>query len=472
MFDIVPGQYQPRRIRTGAIFTVFVAIFLYIIYTKPSIPLLSGGGTAVKADFAYAANIRPGYTPVRVLGVDVGQVTGLKRGPNARGAELTLTIDPGKGVSVRQDATLSLRWRTLLGRNYYVDLTPGSPSAAPLGDQVIPESRTNSQVEIDQALEPLNATGRKALGTMINQFSAGFADPAAVRGTVQNFAPAMKNLAAGLPGLRGTQPGTDLPALISSTNKMMGALARDEVNLGNMIDNGSVALGVTAARSIDLGSTFDQAPGALQQTQATMTRLVQTLNVLDPIAQRLGPGATALAPAATEARTALDAATPLLADARPTLAALRPSVSALSKAATAGAPVITGFMPLLNRIQTSFIPFLNRTDPGTKLKNYEAVGPAVAGVSSTISLGDKNGPLAGFEAGFGENTISSSPCLTFLTDPNVPLQNKVDCQALSQILANILSGQPLTAPLSNSLVPQQMVTKLLHSTTLFGAKSK
>jgi hypothetical protein len=47
----------------------------------------------------------------------------------------------------------------------------------------------------------------------------------------------------------------------------------------------------------------------------------------------------------------------------------------------------------------------------------------------------------------------------------VPLQNKVDCEALAQMLTSILSGQPI-APLKNSLVPQDLVTKLLGSTSL------
>jgi hypothetical protein len=123
---------------------------------------------------------------------------------------------------------------------------------------------------------------------------------------------------------------------------------------------------------------------------------------------------------------------------------------------------------MLDRIQTSFIPFLNKSDAETKLKNYQSVGPAVAGVSSAISWGDQFGTLADFEAGFGESTIASSPCATFLSDPSVPLQKKVDCEALAQILTSILSGkQP--APLKNSLVPQSLVTKLLGSTTLLSS---
>jgi virulence factor Mce-like protein len=459
MFDIQPGQYKPKRLRTGAIFTVIVVIFLYVIYTKPSVPLLSGGGQTFKADFQYAANVRPGYTPVRVYGVNVGQVTGVARGPSGRGVELKMQFDSGMGVKLHSDASVNLRWRTLLGRNMYVDVNPGSPSAPALSG-TIPESRTTSQVELDQAIEPLNATGRQALQTIIDQFNAGFADPKAVGRTLDNFGPSMQNLAKGLPGLRGEQVG-DLPALVRSTSKMMGALAANEVSLGGLIDNGATALGVTAARQADIGSMFDIAPGALQNTQATMVRLRTTLDTLDPIARALIPGAAKLDRAATLAKTALDLANPLLTDAKPTLAALRPSVNALSRASTAGVPVVQSLTNTMQRVKGQFIPFLNATDPETKLKNYEAVGPAVAGVDSAVSLGDQWATVANFEAGFGENTVTTSPCQTFFTDPSVPLNKKIDCEALAQLLTSILSGQKVTTPLAHSTVAQSLVSHLL-----------
>ena len=463
VFDLQPGQHKPKVVRNGAVFALLIAVFLWILYTKPSIPFLSSSGPTIKADFAYAADVEPGDTPVRVLGVNVGVVSGVNRLPSGHGVQVTMTLNSGSGVTVKQDASASLRWRTLLGLNYYVDLTPGSTSAPPLGGRAIPESRTSTQVELDQALEPLNAQGRQAVQTTIDQFDAGFADPTAVGQTIQNLAPAMTNLAAGLPALRGTEPG-DLPALMASTSKAMGALARDEVALGGMIDSGSVALGVTAAQRIDLGSTFDLAPDALEQTQATMARLRVTLGILDPVAEQLRPGARKLYRAATLTRTALSAATPLLGDLKPTRAAIRPSVTALATAAKAGVPVINSLTPTLDRVTTSFLPFLNATDSETKLKNYEAVGPAVAGVDSAISFGDQYGTLADFEAGFGENTLGSiSPCSTFLTNPSVPLQDKVDCQALSQLLVSILTGTPATTPLARSLVPQNLVNSLLTS---------
>ena len=446
MFDIPVGKYKPKLVRNGAIFSAFVAIFLFIIYTKPSIPFLGGGGQTVTANFAYAADVVPGRTPVRVYGVDVGTVSGVELNPHGRGVRVTMSVS---GVRLHSDATASLRWRTLLGLNYYVDLLPGSPSAPRLGNATIPESRTSSQVELDQVLEPLNGKGRQALGTMIDQFDAGFSDPAAMRQTFQAAGPAMRNLAAGLPGLRGTQPGTDLPKLIASTNRWMGALASEDATLGSMVSSGATALSVTAANRIDLGATFDNAPGALAQTQATMVRLRTTLSTLDPIARQLEPGAGKLYAAAVEARHALSAATPLLATLKPTLAAIRPSVNSLAAAAKVGTPVIDNLTPILQRTLTSYIPWLNTTDSETKLKEYEAIGPTLASVSSVLGYGDQYGTLAGFEAGVGENVVGGvSPCTTYLANPTVPLTQKVDCEALTQLLTSLLSGTAPTTPLS------------------------
>jgi virulence factor Mce-like protein len=462
LFDIQPGMHKPKLVRNGAIFTVLVAIFLYIIYTKPPLPLIGGGATTIKADFAYAADVVPGRTPVRVLGVDVGTVTGISRMANRRGVQVTIALNDGSGVTVKRDASASLRWRTLLGLNYYVDLTPGSTSAPPLGDRVIPERRTSSQVELDQALQPLNAQGRQALTTMIDQFDAGFADPSAIGRTIQDTAPAMHSLAAGLPGLRGTVPGQDLPHLVTTAGQWMGAAASDEAALGRLIDNGAVALGVTAAKRLALGSTLDAAPDALQQTQTTMARLRTTIGTLNPIARQLEPGAAKLDRAATLARTALSAAKPLLSDLKPTLAAVRPSVNALANAAQAGVPVIASLSPTLDRVQGSFLPFLNRRDPETKLKEYEAVGPAVAGVGSAIAFGDQYGTLAGFEAGFGENAAAGiSPCSTKLLNPTVPPRDRVDCEALVQMLKSIFTGSSPTTPPANSPVPAKLVNSVL-----------
>jgi ABC-type transporter Mla subunit MlaD len=238
-----------------------------------------------------------------------------------------------------------------------------------------------------------------------------------------------------------------------------GRLATDETNLGNLVTNGVTALGVTAAHSMDLGNTFANAPAALAQTQQTMVRLRTTLNILDPIAQQLEPGAQKLYRAATLARAAVTDARPLLVDLKPTLNAIRPSVVSLASTARAGTPVINSLTSTVNRVQNTFIPWLNQTESGTGLTNYEDVGPTLAAVASVIAYGDKYGGLAGFEAGAGEGVLNGiSPCQTQLTNPN-PTQ-LVACQGLTAILGSIFGGQPVSAAIRN-LADKTLVAKLL-----------
>jgi virulence factor Mce-like protein len=443
---------------------------LFILYTKPSIPLLSGGGTEYAAEVDSGVNIRPGRTPVRVAGVDVGQVTDVKRNPSGRGALVEFRVDDGMGVEVKQDAALSMRWRTLLGRNLYLDLVPGSRSAPPIGDRVIPRSRTSTQVELDQVLEPLDDGGRKAVKTILGEFDRGFADPAGPRRVIDATAPTMRRLAAGLVGLRGTKQG-DLTELVRSASRAMGALSSDEVALGGLVDDGRTALAVTAAHSSAIGRTLRAAPGAMSQTRSTMARLRTTLDVLDPFAERLRPGARKLPAAVAVARQMLDAATPLLRDARPTLRALRPAVIELQGAARNGNAVIRDLTPVLDRTQAEFLPFLEKRNTDTKLKTYETVGPTLSSVSSAFSWGDKYGTFANFEPGVGLGAVAglgiggasvrSSPCNKLL-GRDASRKNKVNCELATRLISSLFTHRPVDdIKVRDSAVSESVLRPLL-----------
>lgn len=450
--EIVPGQHRPNLVRKGAIFVAGVMIFLWIIYTKPTLPFLGPKGKTLTADFAYGANVRPGYTPVRVHGVDVGQVTSVERAPSGKGVRIKMRIDDGKGVELKQDATLALRWRTLLGRNMFVDVNPGSRSAPALAGGFVPRSRTTDQVELDTALEPLDADGRSALQTTIREFDRGFSSPQAFRNTVGAVEPAMRPLARGMRAFRGSDPGRDLPALVATTSRAMGALARDEVALRGVIDHGQVALGATAARRADLAATLADAPATMQDTRTTLTRLETTLDTLDPLAEKLRPGAAKLDDAARRTQVALTAATPLLRDLRPTLQDLRPAVSDLRDAATAGIPALGPLSSTMDRVRDTFIPFLKSDKTENKRPNYQNIGPAVASVSTATSWGDRQGPVANFEAAAGVNAFIDSPCKVDLTFAK--LTQLVQCELFSRALVGAITGKrPQDVKFKDSAVP-------------------
>ena len=464
-FQIVPGRHRPKRVRTGAIFVVVIGIFVWVLYTKPGLPFVSAGGHTLSADFGYAANVQPGYTPVRVHGVDVGAVTGVSRAPSGRGVRVKMRINDGTGVQLHNNASLSLRWRTLLGRNMYVDIDPGSTSAPKLSGAYIPESRTSSQVELDTALEPLNATGRAALQTMIRELDASFSDPKAIHGTIDAAAPALAPLHGAMEAIRGTHAPTDLPNVIRGTNRTAEGLARDEAALGALVDDGRVALGVTAAERANLAATVNSAPAAMQQARTTMTRLVHTLDILDPLATRLTPGVAKLNGAAQRAQTALNAATPMLADLRPTLRDLRPAVAKLDTAAQAGTPAFGPLSSTMDRVKTTFIPWLNAKNDENKRPNYQNIGPTIASVSTATSWGDYNGPVANFEAAVGPNALIDSPCSLTLT--NMSNLQLIQCELVSRALAAAFTGQkPQNVKVKNSAVPANVLAPFLTGTKL------
>ncbi|WP_354698833.1 hypothetical protein DSM112329_04531 [Paraconexibacter sp. AEG42_29] len=457
-FDYRPGQYRPKTIRTGAIFVALTAIFLYTIYTRPSVPLLSGGGKELKAEFAFGANVRPGYTPVRVQGVEVGQVKKIERASDGKGALVTMEIKKGQKLDLHSDLRMALRWRTLLGRNLYVDIDPGSPSAPKWAGGTLPKSRTTDQVELDTTLEPLDAKGRTALATMITEFDKGFADPEAVRGAIGSATDGLRGSSApgrfggstgavgsmqagaeGLPGLRGLDPGTDLPELVANASKALGELAGDQVALGGLVDNGAGALGVTSAQRANLAATLNTAPAALRETRTTLNRLETTLDIVDPVADELQPGLRKLAPTADQTSTTLRVLRPLLADLRPTLNDVRPALTDLRTAANSGVPALEPLNHTLALAEDKYIPFLKAKDPATHRVNYTNIGPLASHASAATSWGDRYGAMANFEAAAGANALNIAPCKIDVFNPET--QAKLACAMTQVAMASAVTGK-------------------------------
>jgi virulence factor Mce-like protein len=474
MFEIRPGQHRPRNVRNGAIFSVLVLLFVVVLYVKPTVPGFGKKGQEVTVDLATGINVRTS-TPVRVQGVDVGTVTKVDRGPGGKGVRVTFLVEDGKGVKVHKDASVSFRWRTLLGRNLYADLKPGSPSAPLITkSDVIPQSRTEVQTELDNAVEPFDATGREAVKTIIAEFDKGFGSASAYKRTVRALGPAMKSLGPGLRSIRGTEDG-DLQKMITGTSRVLGSLARSEQNLGELIDNGNVALGVTAARRADLQGLLTNAPGALSETRLTMARLRTTLNVLDPVAQDLRPGSRKLEGSADDASTLLNAATPLLADAKPTVRALKPAVQDLTKLTTSGNALFAAANPVLDNALYPILPFLRTTGKESNHKIYEMVGPTLSSADAVAALGDQYGTHANFEAGVGESAIPAfSPCQTDLTNPASSLDEKVNCDAAFKLVTSLLTGAPLSAInlRGKSVTSDAKVDDLLKSSSVLKEMTK
>ena len=409
-FEQRPGLSNPRFVSRGAVVIALATLGCTIMFTR-GIPFWPSSGVIVKADFTTAENVRPGKTPVRIHGVPVGTVTGVQRRcQGCTGVEVTMSLDNTSGYRLHSDASAHIYWRTLLGYAFYIELSPGSPSAPPLRG-VIPIARTTEQVELDQVLQALTPQSRTGIQTTINQLDTGFGDKRAAAATIDRLAPAMHEVGPALAGLRGTEPG-DLTTVVTGTNRVLDAFAARDGDLAGLVDSGAAVLGVTAARESEIGATLDEAPATMDQTNATLTRLRTTMNVLDPIVSDLRPGARRVYAAAVSLEPALAQLRPVLDRARPLLGRLGPALARLRSAATQGTPLLNGLMPTVERANQTLIPWAYTTDPNTDLKNFEAIGPTVATVADSSAMYDGTGYFQRFGAADALSPRSASflPC--------------------------------------------------------------
>jgi virulence factor Mce-like protein len=443
-FEPTPGQHRPRPIRNGVILLGVIVLVLYSGFTR-SIPFLPKGGDTVSAHFDRATNVIKGNL-VRVNGVDVGEVTDVKRDPSGYGALVKMRVDQ-KGFKLHSDATAGLYWRTLLARNMYIELTPGSADMPALGNKTIPLWRTTSQVEFDELLDSYQADSRNGVRLFFKEGDKALSGPQLGQ-AVDKLGPALTPVTPAMQALRGTHPGNDLPNLARSAGKTLDALSQDESALGGLVDHADMVLGVTAARRADLAAMLQRAPQTMRETRTTLDRLRTTLDILDPVAARLRPGLRDVSPAITRTTVALRTLSALTPKALPALRDLRPALTDLAAASRQGTPTFAALLPTLQRLQDQIIPFLDKTDPGTKLKNYEAIGPFFGGLASSSQQFDANGHVQRFMPGQGLDSVGALPCSLSIGDPNAA--QLVKCRnAATRMLPSLLMG--LTPQASRSI---------------------
>jgi ABC-type transporter Mla subunit MlaD len=436
-FEPTPGEHRPRPIRNGIILLSLVVLVLYSGFTR-SIPFFPKDGDTVTAHFDRATNVIKGNV-VRVNGVDVGEVTKIERDPSGKGALVKMRVRE-KGFKLHSDATAGLYWRTLLARNMYIELSPGSNDMPLLDGKTIPLARTQSQVEFDELLDSYDQDGRAGVRSFFREGDKALDGPQAGQ-AIDHLDPGLTPVAPAMQALRGTRPGHDLPALAKSAATTLASLSVDEAALGGLIDGGAMVLGVAAARRADLAAMLQRAPVTMRQTRTTLARLRTTLDTLDPIVADLRPGVRRISPSVRRTTVAFDALRSLTPKALPALRDLRPALANLAAASRQGSPLFTALAPTLARLQDEILPFLDKTDPGTHLKNYQAIGPFFSVLASSSSQFDANGHMQRFMPGQGTDSIGALPCSLSIGDPDAA--QLVKCkQAATRMLPQILMGLP------------------------------
>jgi ABC-type transporter Mla subunit MlaD len=291
----------PSFLAVGVVVAILLLIASYFAFTK-SLPF--GSAYEVTASFENAPSLRA-TSPVRIAGVNVGEVTGVEL--DGEVAKVSFELNE-EGRPLKEDAEVNIRPRLFLEGNYFLDLRPGSPSAAELPDGGnIPVTRTATAVQLDEILTTLQRPDRQNLSGLLERLGSTLVDPptpaedrghdpavkgkpaaAALNETFRYLGPAGRDTAQTNQALLGEQAG-DLHRLLDSTGVVFQKLASREAQLSSLISNFSITVGALAAESGALGETVAELAPTLEIAEPALTKLNDTLPPLRAFARELTP---------------------------------------------------------------------------------------------------------------------------------------------------------------------------------------
>ncbi len=401
----------------GLIAVVLTLFGFYLAFTK-SIPF-AGHGYQLKAVVGDAQNIRA-KSPVRISGVDVGEVSDVQHltDANGRGQDASIvTMDLNDtALPIRQDATLQLRPRLFLEGNLFVDLHPGSPGAPELNSgSMIPETQTSSSVQFDQVLTSLQAPVRQDLQVFLKEFGGALDKYGGAKGLQESFRtspPAYEYTSQVNQALLGTQPG-DLAGFVSNLDVVARELNANSSDLQGLITNLNTVSGDFAAHQASLRDAIVELPRALAVGRPALFKLNQDFPALRAFAREALPGVKS-------ANSALDYANPWIGQLRQLISErelrglvedLRPTVPDLAALSNDSLPFLEQVRALSSCFNNVVIPWSNTNIPNSDSDPaagtvFQETAYGLSGVAGESRSGDANGQEFRVLGGGGGNSIA------------------------------------------------------------------
>jgi phospholipid/cholesterol/gamma-HCH transport system substrate-binding protein len=434
----LPGRGPDRRLRkdrtganpfvVGVLVLALIAIGSYFGFAK-DVPFTHG--YELKAVFKSANSIRAS-SPVRIAGVNVGKVQSIERDPDSNASVITLEIQD-KGLPIHKDATLKIRPRIFLEGNFYVELTPGTPSAPTLdsGDTV-PITQTSDPVQLDQVLTSLQSDTRQDLQDALKGYGQaltykptaaddagqdpevhGLSGAQALNKASTYAAGAFRDSAIVQNAFLGTQPH-DLSGVVQGVGRVVKALDSDERSLKDLVTNFNRTMAVFAGEAVNLRTTIHLLPGVLR----TADRALDSLNAAFPATRAF---AREILPGVRETPATIDAFFPWAHQAGPLLSRpelrglvgdLRPATQDLARVTDATVQLL----PQADLVSQCFSKVILPTGDEkiqdtnaltTNEENYKEFWYAMVGLAGEGQNFDGNGPYVRFQTGGGSQTIST-----------------------------------------------------------------
>ena len=353
-------------------------------------------GYRVRALVASSNQLHPG-APVRIAGVDAGRVASIAAGPGATTA-VTLEIDD-RGLPLHRDATIRIRPRVFLEGGFFVELTPGSPTAPVLASGgTLPLAQTTGPVQLHQLLTVFERPVRADLQGGLRVLARGMAGGGArgLRAAAPNLAPALRDVAIVAQAAQGTAPH-DVSRLIAGGARVSGALAADPRALASLITNFRITAEALAADDRALADSISGLDGVLRAAPAALRALDGALPVVRRVSAGAGP-AVRIAPRALSRTAGVLAQLGALVapgERERIVGGLRTTFVELPTLVVRMGALFPTIKPLSDCLRTHIVPVLTAAAPDGDLSTgrpvWQDLAHALVGLTSASQNFDGNG---------------------------------------------------------------------------------
>src|SRR3954469_2459428 len=384
----------------------------------------------LKAAFASANNLKT-RAPVRVAGVTVGEVKKVEP-IKGGGAMVTMAIEKS-GLPIKKDAQLKVRPRIFLEGNFFVDISPGTPSAKNLksGDTV-PVQNTSTPVQFGQLLTALQSDTRQDLQTFLYEYAQrgiGNGGALAYRQGLDDAPGALRSSSIANDATLGQKPH-DLSNLERGQQRLAKSLTTNPFALRDLVTQ----LNTTFAALAREDSALEASVPALRDTLRVGVPALESLDAALPSLRAFSRDAL---PGTRSSGPTLDASLPFITqlrllsrpqELRGLVADLRPTIPALAKL-NRGSIGLLNENRALSACQNNVLldwarkPIPNPDEP--EINNepfFQQAARGLVGLSGESRITDANSPTFHIQFGSGpvNAIISHGPNNFFATAPQRP----------------------------------------------------
>ncbi len=268
-------------------------LFLWVSFGGPT-PLKAKGYT-FEVPLKEAGQLAE-QSDVRISGVSVGKVTGIKLGSGKDAGSAVATVELNNTYApIPQNTRATLRQKTLLGETY-IDLSPGDRKDENLPDGgELPRLQVAPSVELDEILRTFNAKTRVAFQNWMSDAAVAFEGRGPGLNTAFGLLEPTLTDADKVVRVLDTQR-VAVRQFVRNTGVVLNALTARQGQLQGLIRNSNAVFQTTARRNQDLRALFLVLPTFLDESRLTLNRLDRFAANTNPLITHLRPAVRNLAP--------------------------------------------------------------------------------------------------------------------------------------------------------------------------------